>query len=378
MNNSLPQLLDTATQTWLPHWFALFSDNDNDGFHERLDAHGQPLDLPKRLLSQCRQIITYASAPNMTPYKEKLDESFQFIIDKYHTPKTGGCIFSIENNGTPHDSKYDLYTHAFVILTAATYYQATQDKAELEFAKTTLNFIKNNFKLDIGYAEALDENSAPLQAIRRQNPHMHLMEACLSMYEVSSDKDYLNMADEMLALFFDKFFDEETGTLGEFFDENLSPHPTEGHKVEAGHHAEWVWLLKRYSRISGSTDPRIDAAMNRLFTWVKTQGIDPEFGGIYNVQDRQGNIIDANKRIWCQFETLRACAIMTHIPAHANDAQRIFSNLIKIIKTHYIDLKTGTWNEILNRNLSYQTNYLPATTPYHIYPVLWEIMERLK
>jgi mannose-6-phosphate isomerase len=184
------------------------------------------------------------------------------------------------------------------------------------------------------------------------------------------------MANEMLALFFDKFLDPATGTLGEFFDDNLSPHPSEGHVVEAGHHAEWIWLLKCYQDASGATDPRIATTMSALFTWVKTHGIDKKYGGIFNAQNRQGGIIDGNKRIWCQFETLRAASIMAHFPEHKKDAQEIIKNLTEIIEDHYIDAKTGAWEEILNQNLSPKTDYLPATTPYHIYPALREILER--
>ncbi len=119
-----------------------------------------------------------------------------------------------------------------------------------EFAKTTLNFIKNNFRHNFGgFHEALDRNLNPINKIRRQNPHMHLLEATLHMYEVTGDKEYFKIAQELLNLFFEKFYDSQTNTIGEFFHNDLSTHKSQGSIVETGHHAEWIWLLTRYQEI---------------------------------------------------------------------------------------------------------------------------------
>jgi|GEM_PF-302033 len=378
---NLIHLIDCAEETWLPNWFSLFSDK-NGGFHERLNSAAEPLDIPKRLLTQCRQIIVYSqyiykTRPENSVFFNKINEGFEFITDHYHNHQTGGCVFSLDKDKTIRDHQYDLYAHAFVILACAEYLNATKNPKALTFAKTTLDFIRNNFQMEYGYAETLDQNLNIIPAIRRQNPHMHLMEACLFMYEVSQDKDYMDMADQMLDLFSNKFFDSKTKTLGEFFTDNLRPHPTEGHKIEAGHHAEWIWLLEKYQNASGTTDPRLEQIKDSLFTWVKTHGIDKNFGGIYNTQDRQGEVIDENKRIWCLFETLRASAIMAQNSNHSDDALKIINQLSAVIEKHYIYPDTGHWNEILNRDLSVQTGLLPATTPYHIYPALKDTLSYL-
>lgn len=380
MYHSILELFSLASKNWVPNWFDLFSDNENGGFHERLGPDGQPLDMPKRLLTQCRQLLVYSQEDEaytgeaQSPYRAKIDEAFQFIKDKYHNPKTGGSIFSINKDGSVADPKYDLYGHAFILLGSAAYYKATENRDALELAKTTFNFVKDKFKLPNhpGYAEALDDDLNPIPEMRRQNPHMHMMEACIYMYEASGDQDYLDMAGEMLELFFDKLLDKESQTLGEFFADDLSVHQTEGHKVEAGHHAEWVWLLKRYQEVSGSQVPRIEATMDSLFTWVKTHGIDPEYGGVFNEQDREGKIINESKRIWPNLETVRAAAIMTSSDQHRDDANRIIEETTGLLREHYIDANTGVWNEYLNRELEPTTDYRPGTTPYHIVPVLRE------
>lgn len=365
---NIEKLKNSAENIWIPHWFEAFS-NPDGGFYERLDKSLTPINMPRRLLSQCRQMIVYSMAHNRS-YHKKLDETFQFIKQHYFNEKTGGSIFSLNNKNQPEDTKYDLYAHAFIILACAEYYKETKNKEALNYAKTTLHFIDDKFRLDIGFAEALDKNLKPISSIRRQNPHMHLLEGCMAMFKASKDNDYKEVADEVITLFFDRFFDHKSGTLGEFFDNDLNPHPTEGHKIEAGHHGEWVWLLSQYQQISDKHSNKIEKAKERLFDFVINHGIDKNYSGIFNVQDRNGNVIDDNKRIWTAFEVLRASFMMRQDSKFTKKAEKIMSDLLNVIQNNYIDPKTGNWHEILDKNLKPITDYLPATTPYHIYPIL--------
>ncbi len=98
-----------------------------------------------------------------------------------------------------------------------------------------------------GYLTAL-----PASGHRKQNPHMHLLEAALVNLEAGGDARFLALADEMVGLFCDHFYDGVTGTLGEYFDESWRRAAGEaGRAIEPGHHFEWAWLLAAYQRISG-------------------------------------------------------------------------------------------------------------------------------
>lgn len=374
MQHNLTDLINQAEQVWIPNWLNLFSDNEKGGFHERLDFEGKSIDAPRRLLTQCRQIVVYSYAlKNDDKYQSKILDGFDYIKEHYFQEKTGGSFFSlnIQTNEIIED-KYDLYAHAFIILACASYLNVEDDTEVEAFAKTTLNFVKDSFrnKQFGGFEEALDKELKPVPSIRRQNPHMHLFEACVHMYEAAGDQDYLDVADEILELFFEKFFDAETKTLGEFFEEDLTPHKKEGHIIEAGHHAEWVWLLKKYEEVSNSSDPRINQTINDLFDFVMSHGIDQELGGVFNTQDRQGQVIDSNKRIWVLLETIRACAVMK--------ASEPMNNALNTLISHYIDTETGLWNEILSKDLKPVTDYRPGTTPYHVYPVLKDSLKYLQ
>ena len=375
LSTDITSLVETAENKWIPRWFDLFS-NPNGGFFERLDQSGEPIDLPRRLLSQCRQIIVYSLTSNKT-YTQKLNEAFDFIKQHYFIPDTGGSIFSLNSKNEVHDHTYDLYAHAFILLTCSQYYKATQNEDALAYAKTTLNFIKSHFPLHIGYAESLDSDLKPRQTIRRQNPHMHLLEGCIFMYETSKDEAYKETADEIISLFLNNFFDQKTSTLGEFFDHDLKLHPQEGYKIEAAHHGEWIWLLSRYKNISDQYSHQINSSMTGLWNFIFTHGFDQKSGGVFNVQDTNGSIIEGNKRIWTSFEVLRAANVMRIHTENPKDCINIMTRLIDTITNHYVDVETGNWNETLAQDLTPITNYLPATTPYHIYPILNEIKESL-
>lgn len=343
MQRELNDLYHMAHTIWVPRWFDLFSD-PKGGFHERLDDTLKPIDMPRRLVTQCRQIMTYSMA-DKTRYAAKLDEAFKTMRATYDVPDTGIPVFSTA------DRHYDLYALAFTLSACAAY----GTKAAFDYAAHILEFIQINFSADVGLYESLDLSLEPRKAKRRQNPHMHLLEGSMAMFAATKDIGYRAVAEDMVSLFFDRFFDGKH--LNEFFNDDLKK-PSGA--IEAGHHAEWVWLLHRYKQLTRA-DPRIDSAQQALFDWTKQHGVDPNHGGIFNTQERDGTPVDAGKRIWPQMETLRAAAIMGDTA--------LAKGLIALLQQNYFKGE-GLWVEELNRDLSPKSTYLPGTTPYHIYPVL--------
>ncbi|MCB1531076.1 MAG: AGE family epimerase/isomerase [Rhodospirillales bacterium] len=371
---ALEALYDEALHVWVPAWFKDFS-APQGGFYERLGADGRPLDVPRRLLTQCRQIIVYAQAytdSGRGDYLEKITEGYAHLVSRYRGDKTGGFRFSLNADGSLCDGRYDLYGHAFFLLAAACYYKATRDGRALEDAARTLEFITRHFRYadHAGFAEGLEGNTLEvLSGPRRQNPHMHLLEGCLYMFEVSGDERYKAVADEMVDLFYGRFLDPATQTIGEFFEADLSPSGEKGHLVEAGHHAEWIWLLKKYQDVTGEREERHLRTMKSLFDFVFERGTDKKYGGIFNAQRRDGQPEDTGKRIWPVLETLRAASVMSGVDGYRERAEETLSGMIGLLRKNYIDAG-GRWTESLNRDLSANGNERPGTTPYHIFPAI--------
>lgn len=368
------------TSKWAANWLKIFVNHTAGGFFERLASDCSPIDLGySRLLTQCRQIYVCSNAYCLTGEKKFLvaaQDGYTQINDSFRTKNGDGFHFSISSDGCIYDSTYDLYGHAFVLFSLAHYYQTSKDYTAVKLAKRTLNFINLHFKISPqnGYHEAIDSNLFPINKVRRQNPHMHLFEGCLSMYFITKDADYLDTADYVLDLLQNHFFDDVTSTLGEFFDNDLRPDVNSGHIVEPGHHFEWVWLL--YKRLSIPMSPgkseKIKSIMNKLFDWARSNGIDSDYGGVFNEIDRNGIVLSSSKRIWGLTEAIKAYSIMMLYRSNMREVlNQELSNLFDILCNNYVG-EDGIWVEICNRDLSPQTDWLPGSTTYHIFSAIVE------
>ena len=383
MLSTIEHLSHKLHRRWVPKWHEAFNDLEHGGFYERLGKGFKPVHTEhKRLVTQCRQIAIYSRAtldsrsPN---YRTDLREKLAFLEEKYLVPQTGGWRFSIQPDGTIKETIYDFYAHAFVIFTLSLYYKATKDDHAQKLAAQTLELLDSQFHpaRGPGLLEALDENLNPVPSIRRQNPHMHLFEACLFAYDTWKEGRYILMAEEMHDLFTARFYDPVTHTLGEFFSNDLTPHPEKGHLVEPGHHFEWVWLLKKYADLTGLDNKLLQDQRNQLLSWANTYGYDTKYGGIYDVLDREGEVIEATKRIWPFAEALKANAMMLDSGEDRDFLKQRMAEMVDVFEKGYIQ-ERGFWTESLNRDLSPRTDYLPGTTPYHLYFGIVETLSYLK
>ena len=72
---------------------------------------------------------------------------------------------------------------------------------------------------------------------------------------MTGDRSYLRRAARIIDLFRSHFFEAESWTLGEYFDNDW--HPAAGEKggwTEPGHHFEWASLLVDFAGKSGQKD----------------------------------------------------------------------------------------------------------------------------
>lgn len=368
---------------WVPKWYEVFYDPARDNFDERLTKGFKPVPLGYlRLLTQCRQLAMYAHATTQAssiPFRANLAGHFAALKRDYYVPETGGWRFSIHEDGTPADTTYDLYTLSFVIFALAHYFRATQDAEAKQLAVATLEFIDKNFRVDgwAGYCEALDETLKPLPKMRRQNPHMHLLEACLFATDIWDEPIFNDIADQMVALFLIYFYDVDKKSLCEWFNDDLTPHAEKGHIVEPGHYYEWVWLLKKHARLS--QEPELyDVICFKLLDWANTYGWDSEFGGIYDELDTGGAVVSETKRIWPFTEAIKANALMLKDhPLIKKERKQRIADMIEILRDKYIE-ERGFWTERLKRDLSPATDYMPGTTPYHVYFGIMETRDILR
>lgn len=370
LHSTFQPLKSKLVKRWCPKWYEAFQDPLLGGFYERLNRNFKPLLTgQRRLVSQCRQLSIYshlAAHEKLNDYKT-LKDLFQFIVEHYHDARTGLWWFSIDDAGNVKDRYADLYALSFVIFSFSHYYRATGDQRATSLARQVLDLIDRDFRMTglPGLAEAIDEDHKPLPKLRRQNPHMHLLEACLFAYDIWAAPEFLKMADDMTRLFYAHFYDPRSKSVIEFFTDDLKPHPEEGHKIEPGHAFEWVWLLKKHARLHGVID-REDATALQLLLNANAKGWDVEHGGIYDALDPSGNVLADTKRIWPFCEALKANTLMINAAPDRQEIKDRVAEMIAVFNDKYMDDR-GFWTEWLSRDLQSSTDYMPATTPYHVY-----------
>lgn len=384
-HTTLEQISQKLLLRWVPKWYEVFTDPAQTFFYERLTSGFKPVPLGyRRLLTQCRQLAVYSHASRQTDdnlgFAPDLRAHFEAIRERFYNPVTGGWFFSVDEDGKPKDRTYDLYTTSFVIFALCHYYRATGDEEAHHLAVETLSFIDRTFRMEDkpGFAEALGEDLSALQATRRQNPHMHLLEACLFAAETWPEDKFRTIADEIVSLFLMYFYDAGTVTLREWFDDDLKPDPQKGHIVEPGHFYEWIWLLRKHAQLK--KDPYFyDKICFGMLEWANAHGWDNEFGGIYDEVHESGALISDTKRIWPFTEALKANALLLLKDRPDNNKQRKqrIADMVRIFRTRYIE-ERGFWTERLNRDLTPATDYMPGTTPYHVYFGIMETRDILR
>src|SRR5262249_46252310 len=140
----------------------------------------------------------------------------------------------------------DLYDIAFALFGLSWRYRLTKDASVLQAAHATLDYVQTEMRGPHGGLWQWLPPTGP----RLQNPHMHLIEASLSLFDSTREDPFLQQAGEVAGLFNEAFFDGRT--LGERFTEAWRRIPgEEGRVLEPGHHFEWAWILAQYQRATG-------------------------------------------------------------------------------------------------------------------------------
>jgi mannose/cellobiose epimerase-like protein (N-acyl-D-glucosamine 2-epimerase family) len=256
------------------------------------------------------------------------------------------------------DASADLYDTAFVLFALAEAARGSADAGRMmDHARQNLAALDRLAKDTArgGYAEIL-----PAPAVRLQNPHMHLLEACLSLHRTDPDGGHLARAGEIITLFETRFTAGEGGLLGERFKPDWSvPDGDAAILVEPGHQFEWVWLLHTWSRLA--QQPLPDAAA-RLYNFGLST-LDAAGRACQEVT-RAGELHDASRRTWPQTEALKAHLAMYEQRGEAGFATaacRSFDVLMDEFLT-----EDGGWIDHFAEDGSVLAKDMPASTGYHV------------
>lgn len=364
------RLLDMGKTRVLPFWADRGWDRQNGGFYEALDKSGRGLTgIPRRTRAQARQSYVFARC-SVAGWVDRTDlavEGLERLIRvAWNAGGNSGWAHLLDDNGNVLDGRRDLYDHAFIILACAWVYKASGDKTWLDLAAATLDFIDTHMGADHGgFVEAIGAPVLP----RRQNPHMHLFEALMALYEVTGDRTLLPRIATLRGLFDTVFFDAQTGHLREFFTADWQVHPERGHVLEPGHFCEWVWLLAECERLTGSAAGK---AGSRLFEHAMARGVNPATDLLYAAIGPDGQVLEGGSRTWMQTEWVRAASI--EMKRGNPEAPALLEQACKGLADHHLEpVIAGGWEDAIARDGEGESARMPASTLYHFVGSLIEI-----
>lgn len=339
-------LREHAWPLWLDHgvdWRA-------GAFHEHLD----PATLEcaadfRRLRVAARQVYCFARAAEAGVARagDAVALGLDFLA-RARRPD-GGYAGRFDLAGRTIDDTRDLYDHAFVLLA---YAQADARADALALAE----HLEARFRHPGGgYRETL-----PPAPERRQDPHMHLLEAGLAAFERFGDAIFLDMAERVIALFLGRFLPR--GVLAEAFDARWRPLGEGGrHVVCPGHLCEWAWLIERHRAAASRRVPEtLVEAGAALMAFVDRHGAHPSLGTLMDGVWSDGAVHAETARLWPQTERLKAEA--TRPDATPARVAAAFAALDR----HIDGAVPGLWHERLATDGTPVPGPAPASSLYHL------------
>lgn len=338
----------------LPLWAEAGIDSQGR-FHETLDFDARPVTgLARRTRVQARQVYVFAeaSALGWTEGEAVARAGLDALI-RDNRREDGLWARATDDAGAILDPTPDLYDMAFVLFALAAAHRVLKDARARALALETLAAVEARMADPVhgGWQEAL-----PPVLPRRQNPHMHMLEAMLAWRATAPDPAFDAAARSVLDLFQRRFFDREHLMLGEFYERDWSVRPgSEGQCVEPGHHMEWVWLLGEAERLGL---PDQGAAARALYAGALTCGVRADGLAVREIS-RIGQVRDGGVRLWAQTELLRALRLR-------GDRDRAARLIDRLFETHLATETPGLWFDAFDAAGRPRDAVVPASTFYHL------------
>ena len=378
-----PARVASSLRNWLlnevcPFWFDRLLDPAG-GFYEGLDAASQAVRSTERtILNQAR--LTYVASHAWLMGKDPrmlraAEHGFAFVKNACALDgQQGGWPRKLCVDGTVVDGACDAYDHAFIIFAMAWHYRATGNSQAVTLADQAYGFMQTKLA-DALHGGFFEEYPLIKKLPRRQNPHMHLLEAVLAMHAATGDGKWMSRAQQLVMLCEKHFFDSGSGSLAEYFKADWSAEEGEaGALREPGHQFEWVWLLGEYAKQSG--DGRMTALAGHLFTFGEKFGVDRHDalgGAVMDGLNPQGSVVASTKLFWPQTEYIKACVAKFEMSGEQKYLSAGIAH-VALLRRHFFRADGANWCNQLSRNGEMMVDVTPSRVLYHLFLGIAEIM----
>jgi len=331
-------------------------------FAERMNLSGEPDPASYRVFVQARHIFSFIQMGKLGwsgPWRELVGETTELLIDRAKR-FDGFFVHRLDAEAVQIDTRADLYDQAFILFALGTAAAALDRIDWIEEAEALLDLIVANWSHPSG---GFREGEIVDPRIRRQNPHMHLLEAFLALETASGRSRFRHAAHSIAELARTRFVDQTSGALLEYFTDDLRPADgPEGRIAEPGHCFEWAWLFERLA--SGGW---VDGASisDRLTRFARECGVDAERNVAINEVLTDGSIHSATARLWPQTERLKAAVARFRRTGERSEVDEALAAARGLRR--YLDVPVaGLWRDKLKPDSSWVDELAPGSSLYHI------------
>lgn len=373
MTSPVPADLEAwLRDTLVPRWVGRAVVPGRAGYVEVLAPDGRPDLRPRQTTLVAARLLYVFSHGYLLDQRQvtlaAARHGLAFLLERCRRPD-GAFRHAVGGEGAPGDDRVDLYDLAFVLFGLAWHHRATGEPGLLATAEEVARFVETRMGHPAGGFAEDDRGSLP----RRQNPHMHLLEAFHALAEASGEVRWLDRADRIVRLLRDRLLDTHTGTLGEFFTQDWQPRAgAEGALREPGHHFEWVWLLHHHERLTG--DPMVRGLADGLYASGIGHGLSvlPDGSPVaLDGVDRDGAPVARTALLWPQTEALKAFGARAEFAGEAGAGERHDRHLETIFR-HYVEPASGLWRNQLAASGEPVRAEVPVRVLYHLVLALAE------
>ncbi|MDP4276053.1 MAG: AGE family epimerase/isomerase [Bacteroidota bacterium] len=381
------------TQHILPFWMERMVDGQHGGYFGRMNGQNELVQqAPKGAILNARILWTFsAAARHLGPLQIRpfVDRARDYIFDHFFDETHGGTYWMLNADGSPADTKKQVYSQAFFIYALVEYYRLTGDKASLDKAVELFELIEK-YSFDSGkngYLEAFDRRWNLLEDLRlsekdanekkTMNTHLHVLEAYTNLYRVYRTPLLARQLRNLILLFLEKIIQPQTHHLDLFFDENWVCRSS---LISYGHDIEASWLLLEAAEMLGDED---------LLTMVREEsvrmaeaafeGVQPD-GSIINERDSVSGHVDDNRDWWPQAEAMVGFFNAWRLSGDERYSRSVLQGW-SFIRTKLIDADTGEWFwSVSSQGMPDRINDKAGfwKCPYHNGRMCLELLERIQ
>src|SRR5260221_12358286 len=373
----------------LGYWMKHAPDNEKGGFYGLVNDKNIPdSNADKAIVINSRILWTFSAAKQLFPnpeYPVIAKRAFDYISKYFIDEKYGGVYWSVASDGSPKQTKKQLYGHAFAIYGIAEYYKITNDKSVLQVAIDIYkNVINHAYDADKGgYTEAFERNwsntddyilsKAPDS--KSMNTHLHLLEAFTNLYRVWKDESSRFHLRHSIDVMLNHIINPAANSMTLFFTKDWERKST---IISYGHDIEASWLLYEAAEVLGDK-AIIDKCktMSMKMSKAAKNGL-AEDGSLNYELDTVTNHLNDSKQWWPQTEAMVGFFNAYQLTGKVNYLEKS-EKVWEFIKKHLIDYEYGEWCGDISAD--YRIRSCDKITfwkcPYHNGRACMEIWKRL-